>query len=77
MPPQVPTRIKWDTPSMCSSSTPMAVDGPPMPVLITSTLTPLVSASQLVYSRLRPISFAFSIRAAIFSTRPGSPGKMA
>ena len=51
MPPQVPTRISVRTPVWHNSSTPMAVEGPPMPVDMTSTFSPSRLPSQVVYSR--------------------------
>ena len=41
MPPQVPTRMKVSAPQLVSSSSAMEADGPPMPVLVTLTGTPL------------------------------------
>ena len=51
IPPQVPMRIMVRTPVWYSSSTPMAVEGPPMPVDMTSTGSPSSLPSQVVYSR--------------------------
>ena len=49
---QLPTRIMVSAPLWCSSSTAMAVEGPPIPVLVTATGTPSRVPVQVRYSRL-------------------------
>ena len=51
MAPQVPTRMRTSAPHFFSSSTPMAVLGPPMPVDMTVTVSPSRVPFQVVYSR--------------------------
>ena len=66
---QVPTRM--------SSSTQMAVEGPPIPVEVTVTRSPSRVPSQVVNSRFRVTMRGLSRWAAISSHRSGSPGTMA
>src|SRR5690348_5874172 len=72
--PHVPTRSSVCTPSSCSSSTPMATEGPPMPVDIADTGTPSTVPVKVRYSRLNATSFAPSRCLAMSGVRNGSPG---
>src|SRR5256712_2398796 len=72
--PQVPTRMNVCTPSSFSSSTPIATDGPPMPVDIVDTGTPSSLPVNVRYSRLNATSRAPSRYLAINGVRNGSPG---
>lgn len=73
IPPQVPTRMRVWAPHLTSSSTQMAVDGPPIPWEITSIRRPARFPAQEVYSRLQATGSGLSSRRAMLSTRPGSP----
>src|SRR5207302_7287451 len=72
--PQVPTRRNVCTPSSASSSTPIATEGPPIPVDIADTGTPSSVPVKVRYSRLNATSRAPSRYLAIIGVRPGSPG---
>jgi len=74
---QVPTRMKVSAPHLWSSSTQMAVEGPPIPVEVTVTRSPSSVPSQVVNSRFRVTMRGLSRWAAISSHRSGSPGTMA
>ena len=54
----------------------MAADGPPMPVEVTLTLTPLRKPVYVVNSLLSATSFASSKYDAIFLHLLGSPGRI-
>src|SRR4030065_244336 len=79
MAPVVPTRMKGLAPIWGSSATAIDVDGPPMPVDVTSTGEPGDETMKVVNSLLDargeaapPVAVATA--RAIGSTRPGSPG---
>src|ERR1700693_6337243 len=72
--PHVPTRRNVCTPSSASSSTPIATDGPPIPVDIVDTGTPSTVPVNVRYSRLNATSLAPSRCLATIGVRNGSPG---
>src|SRR5579859_2376831 len=72
--PHVPTRRNVCTPSSASSSTPMATEGPPIPVDIVETGTPSTLPVNVRYSRLNATSRAPSRCLATIGVRKGSPG---
>ena len=74
--PEVPSRTIVFTPMFANSSTPIAVEGHPIPVDITLTGLSLYVPVNVLYSLLKAISFASSKCPAINSTLPGSPGKI-
>ena len=72
--PQVPTRRKVCTPSSRISSTPIATDGPPIPLETAETGTPATEPVKVRYSRLKATSRAPSRKPAMTAVRAGSPG---
>jgi len=72
--PQVPTRTKVWTPSSRISSTPIATEGPPIPLETADTGVPLRVPVKVRYSRLKATSRAPSRNLAMTAVRAGSPG---
>ncbi len=74
--PALPILMKYLPPQAISSSTAMAQDGPPMPVEVIVTGTPLYTPVMVLNSRLKAISLASSKNSAALMTLWGAPGKI-
>ena len=76
MAPHVPTRMNVSAPMAMSSSSALAVDGPPAPVEHAEMGPPSTRRPvNVTCSRSTAISRASAQRVAIIDTRAGSPGR--